>query len=74
MKILNKKESRELCVKIGFDQRFLEDKMVLRVENRFYLISRDIAKISFSDYNIRSYGYLIAELRDSKFLPKFTGL
>ena len=74
MKILNKKDIRELLNRIKLHEKHIIDKVVVKEGNKYYLISDDIKKINIKDYNIKSYGYLIAELRNGKFLAKFTDL
>lgn len=74
MKILNKNEIRELLNKIKLDEKYLEGRVITKEGNKYYLTSRNIRDIDTKDYNVRSYGYLIAELNSGRLVPKFTYL
>ena len=74
MKILNKNDIRELLNRIKLDSKYLKDKVIVKEGNKYYLISEDIKKIDISGLNVKSYGYLIAESRDGRLLPKFADL
>lgn len=72
MRFLNKKQAKKLQqlvekqfkVKLSLDSYYIP-----AVENKFYLISKDIAKINLEELNIKSVGLYFGKIENQKFIP-----
>ncbi len=71
MKILNKRQTKKLLelIEKQFKTNIELDCYIRAVENKFYIVTKDIAKINPSELNIKSAGLYLGKIEKEKFIP-----
>jgi len=72
MKFLNKRQTKKLLnlIKDQYSLKKLNlDYYIHVIKGKFYLISKDIAKINLEDLNIKSVGLYFGTIKQEKFVP-----
>lgn len=71
MKFLNNKETKRLIETLENQYNVklsLDDYYIYTSENKFYLISKDIAKINLEELNIKSIGLYLGKMEKGNFV------
>ena len=71
MRFLNNKETKKFVEQLEnqFKTKVKLDHYVCSKENKFYIISKDLAKINIEELNIKSIGLFIGKQEQDKFVP-----